>query len=87
VKGIEHGYVWGVTETKKLLRQALALSAEDRADFVEALDESLMTAEGDLSADCKAEIARRIEAVERGASRLIPGHEVEARVRASLAAV
>jgi hypothetical protein len=35
----------------------------------------------DLSPEWKAEIARRIEVVERGESRLIPADEVEARLR------
>ena len=76
-----------MSDIKKVLQRALALSAEDRADLIEALDASLQTPEGDLSSDWKAEIASRIDAVEQGKSRLIPGDEVEARVRASLGAL
>ena len=70
--------------TKKILEDALALSEEQRATLVAALNESLETSEGDLTPAWKAEIARRIEAVERGDSRLIPGDEVEARRRKAL---
>ena len=52
--------------------------------MVAALNESLQAAEDDLSPHWKAEIARRIEAVERGESSLIPGDEVEARIRETL---
>ena len=75
-----------MTNVKELLQQALALSAEDRADLIEALDQSLQTPEGDLSSDWKAEIASRIDAVEQGKSRLIPGDQVEARIHAALGA-
>jgi putative addiction module component (TIGR02574 family) len=64
--------------------QALALSPEDRAALIEMLAESLCAPEHELSPAWKAEIVRRIEAVERGESQLIPADEVEARVLASL---
>jgi putative addiction module component (TIGR02574 family) len=70
--------------TKKILEDALALPEEQRATLVAALNESLETTEDDLTPQWKAEIARRIEAVERGDSRLIPGDEVEARIRKTL---
>ena len=70
--------------TKKILEDALALPEEQRATLVAALNESLETTEDDLTPQWKAEIARRIEAVERGDSRLIPGDEVEARIRKKL---
>ena len=70
--------------TKKILEDALALSDEQRATLVAALNESLETTEDDLTPEWKAEIARRIEAVERGDSPLIPGDEVEARIRKTL---
>ena len=66
--------------TKKIPEDALALPEEQRATLVAALNESLETTEDDLTPEWKAEIARRIEAVERGDSRLIPGDEVEARI-------
>ena len=70
--------------TKKILEDALALPEEQRATLVAALNESLETTEDDLTPQWKAEIARRIEAVERGDSRLIPGDEVDARIRKTL---
>ena len=70
--------------TKKILEDALALSEEQRATLVAALNESLETTEDDLTPQWKAEIARRIEAVERGDTRLIPGDEVDARIRKTL---
>lgn len=69
---------------KKVLEDALALASEDRARLVEALADSLDASETGLSGAWKVEIARRVEAVERGESRLIPGDEVDARVRAAL---
>jgi putative addiction module component (TIGR02574 family) len=50
---------------------------------VSALEASL-TGAIDLSPEWKTEIARRIHAVESGESRLVPGEEVAARVRAAL---
>lgn len=70
--------------TKKILEDALALSEEQRATLVAALNESLETTEDDLTPEWKAEIARRIEAVERGDSPLIPGDEVESTIRKTL---
>lgn len=70
--------------TKKILEEALALPEEERAALVSALNESLETVADDLSPEWKAEIARRIEAVERGESRLIPWDEVETRIRDTL---
>lgn len=69
---------------EKILEEALTLPEEDRAALADALTESLERDDGDLSAEWKQAIARRIEAIERGESRLIPGDEVEARIRARL---
>jgi len=69
---------------KKVFEQALALPDEERAALMEALSDSLHEASGELSPQWTAEIGRRIEAVERGESRLIPGDEVEARIRETL---
>jgi putative addiction module component (TIGR02574 family) len=68
------------TEAKKIFEQALALPEQDRMALIDALADSIV---GDdcLSPEWKAEIARRIEAFERGESHLIPGDEVEARIR------
>lgn len=72
---------------KKILDEALSLPENDRAALVDALNDSLESPDGDLSPAWKAEIAGRIEAVERGESRLIPGDEVEARIRETLNAI
>lgn len=69
---------------KKVLEEALALPSEDRAKLVEALADSLDAAEIELSPAWTSEIERRVEAIERGESRLIPGDEVDARLRAVL---
>ncbi len=71
-------------EAKKILERALALPEEERAALIKALSDSLQEAARELSPERKAEIGRRIEAVERGESRLIPGDEVEARIRETL---
>ena len=52
--------------TRDVFAQALALAAEDRAALMDVLAESLLgDPENDLSPEWKAEIVRRIEAVER----------------------
>jgi putative addiction module component (TIGR02574 family) len=70
-------------EAKKLFEQALALPEQERLALIDALADSIVGGE-DLGLEWKAEITRRIEAVERGESRLIPGDEVEARIRQTL---
>ena len=75
------------TTAKKILQDALSLPEADRAALVDALNESLEAPEDDLSPEWKAEIARRIAAVERGESRLIPGDEVEVRIRETLSRI
>ena len=72
-------------EAKKILEQALALPEPEREALIDALADSIVGGDdGELGPEWNAEIARRIEAVERGESRLIPGDEVEARLRATL---
>jgi len=73
-----------MSTAKKILEDALGLPADERAALADALNQSLSHVV-DLSPAWKAEIASRIEAVERGESRLVPGDEVAARVRAALA--
>lgn len=68
---------------EKILEDALALPEAERVALVSALEASL-TGAIDLSPEWKTEIARRIHAVESGESRLVPGEEVAARVRAAL---
>lgn len=75
-------------EAKKIFEQALALPEQERTALIDALADSILGDDGDdLSPEWKAEVARRIEAVERGESRLIPGDEVEARIRETLGRV
>lgn len=69
---------------RKILDDALALPAEERAALVDALSASLEPV--DLSPEWKDEIRRRIEAIERGEARLVPWDEVRARLRAKIAA-
>ena len=71
-------------QAKKIFEEALALPEQDRAALVDALTDSLRAVEAPLGPEWTAEIARRMEAVERGESRLIPGDEVDARVREAL---
>lgn len=72
-------------EAKKLFEQALALPERERVALIDALADSIVSGDDDdLGPEWKAEIARRIEAIERGESRLIPGDEVEARIRETL---
>ena len=71
-------------EAKKIFEQALALPDEERAALADALNEVLGVDEEELSPEWKAEISRRIEAAEQGESQILPGAEVEARVRARL---
>ncbi len=77
-----------VTSTaRRILEDALSLPEEERAALVDALNESLEEPADDLSPAWKAEIIRRIQAVEQGESRLIPGDEVEARIRETLSRI
>lgn len=62
---------------EKLLADALALPIEEREALVDALSDSLDAAE--LSPEWKAEIARRIERIERGDATLL---DAEAHLRA-----
>jgi putative addiction module component (TIGR02574 family) len=72
-------------EAKKILEQALALPEPERAALIDALADSIVgTPADDLSPEWKAEIARRIEAVETGESRLVPGDELAGRIRQTL---
>lgn len=72
-----------MTAAKKILDQALALPADERAALVDALNASLE--EGEVSAAWKTEIARRIGAIERGEVQTVPWDEVRAEIRAKLA--
>jgi putative addiction module component (TIGR02574 family) len=54
-------------EVKKIFEQALALPEHERIALIDALADSIVGDDG-LSPEWKAEIARRIEAIERGES-------------------
>ena len=69
---------------KKLLEAALALPPAERAELIEALADSLDASESGLSDAWRIEIGRRVDAIERGESHLIPGNEVDARLRGVL---
>lgn len=71
---------------KKILEEALTLPEDERAALADALVASLGS-QDDLGPEWTAEIARRIDAVERGESHLIAADEVEARIRRALAKV
>jgi putative addiction module component (TIGR02574 family) len=66
---------------EKILAEALALPADEREAVVEALSHSLDPVE--LSPEWRAEIARRIETIERGEAVL---NDAEAHLRAMLRA-
>ena len=70
---------------EELSQRARALSPEDRARLVQVLLASLQD-EPDQAADAAwdAELARRIDEIDRGAVELVPADEVFARVRRSL---
>ena len=70
---------------KKIFEHVLAPPQEEPVALADALNEIQETDEGDLSPERRTENSRRIGAVERGESQLIPVHEVEARIRARLA--
>ena len=71
-------------EAKKILAEALALPESERADLVDSLKDSLRGSGDELSPEWTVEIARRIAAVERGESKLIPADEIEARILRAL---
>jgi putative addiction module component (TIGR02574 family) len=71
-------------EATEILERALALPEPERVTLLERLADSIAEQDGELSPDWTAEITRRIEAVERGVSALIPGDEVEARIQRAL---
>jgi len=65
---------------RKILDEALALPPEEREALVDALSESLEPIE--MSTEWKDEIRRRIEAIERGESKLVSWSEVRSRLGA-----
>jgi putative addiction module component (TIGR02574 family) len=70
-----------MTKTQ-ILDAAMELSDADRIDIVKGL---LASTREPLSDEWKAEIARRLDEIDRGGAVLVPGDEVFAEVRSFLA--
>ena len=72
-------------DANELLKKALDLPAEVRAELAGSLIESLDVAvDPDAEAAWKVEIARRIQDLESGAAKTIPWEEVRHRISARL---
>jgi putative addiction module component (TIGR02574 family) len=74
-------------ETSELLKKALALSTEERAQLVDSLLESLEERQEDpaaVEAAWNDEIARRIAELDSGKAKTIPWEEVRQRISAKL---
>ena len=69
------------TTVEDLEAQALKLSKEDRAELIERLISTVVPAPA-LHPAWEAEIARRVEDLDAGRTKLIPGEQVFAEVRA-----
>ena len=66
-----------------LLKEALALPANERAELASSLIDSLdSTCDEDVEAAWQEEIARRIERLRSGTARTIPWEEVQKKARA-----
>ena len=73
-----------MSDPAEVLQVALALEPRERADLVDAIAASL---DGfDLGAEWESEIQRRVDDVESGRVRPIPGDEVLTRVEQRLRA-
>lgn len=68
----------------ELSKRAKALPPEDRARLAEELLASLDPHDADVEAAWDVELRRRIDAIDRGESRLIPAEETFAAVRRAL---
>ena len=70
------------TESKKLLRSALALPEADRAKIAASLIHSLDTeTDDDVDAAWAAEIQRRIDSIDNGKAKLVPWDDVMREMR------
>ena len=70
------------TESKKLLRSALALPESDRAKIAASLIHSLDTeTDDDVDSAWAAEIQRRIESIDNGEAKLVPWDDVMREMR------
>jgi putative addiction module component (TIGR02574 family) len=66
------------TTAERLLHDALALPAEDRARLADALAESVdQLGPPDLGPEWEAEIARRLDALDSGRTKTIPWEQAE----------
>ena len=74
-------------EASELLKKALALSSDERAQLVDSLLESLDERHEDhaaVEAAWNDEIARRIDELDSGKAKTIPWEEVRQRISAKL---
>jgi putative addiction module component (TIGR02574 family) len=72
-------------DANELLKRALELRADDRAELAGSLIESLdVSVDPDAEAAWKTEIARRIQDLDSGAAKTIPWEEVRRRISARL---
>ena len=72
-------------EASELLHKALALSEEERAEMASTLIGSLdPVQDADAEAAWQQEIARRVEELQSGKTKLIPWESVRAQARAIL---
>jgi putative addiction module component (TIGR02574 family) len=72
-------------DANEVLRRALALSPEDRAELAGSLLESLdVSQDPDAEAAWHEEVASRIQDLESGRAKAIPWQEVRRRVAAKL---
>jgi putative addiction module component (TIGR02574 family) len=74
-------------DASELLKRALALTPEERAELAGSLLESLDAADDDpkaVEAAWNEEIARRIEDFDSGKTKAVPWEEVQARISSKL---
>jgi len=75
------------TRLDEILRQALSLSEEERAEVAGALLESIEPpADADVEQAWREEVARRVAALEAGQAQTVPWEEVRAQLYARLRA-
>jgi putative addiction module component (TIGR02574 family) len=71
------------TELESLKEQALKLPPEERVALADRLLASLFQ-DGEIEDAWEAEVERRIDEIESGRSKLVPGAEAIARARAAI---
>ena len=72
---------------KKILEQFDALPEEDQRWLADVIVDRVRGDDDELSDEWKQEIARRIDQLRSGEVKPVPGTDVDARIRASLARV